>query len=285
MSDASLDSRIRERASTFSRGFRRVAEYVTDQQNAAGLLTASSLADNVGVSEATVVRFAQTLGYSGYPDMRRALQVMLKNEVTTVSRFASTVGSTAGDSILRSYLTDDAEALHRSVSTVAADQFDSAVQLLTDARRVYTVGNLMSFPAAQLLRSGLRMIGIDARTIEGPGSDASLDLHDGDERDVVVSVALRRYNAQTVAAVDLAQEMKMGRIAITDDVLSPTATRSDLALVVATNRSEFFQSTTTVTSVVNALVTACSLVRPDRSESELSALERHWTRARVFHQE
>lgn len=285
MNDTSLDSRIRERASAFSRSFRRLAEYVTDQSNTAGLLTASSLAEKVGVSEATVVRFAQSLGYDGYPDMRRAMQTMLRNEVTTVSRFASTVGTAAGDSVLSAYLTDDAEAVQRSVGTVDPQQFEFAVSRLVDARRVYTVGNLMSFPAAQLLRSGLRMIGIDARTMEGPGSDAALDLHDGDERDVVVSVALRRYNAQTVAAVDLAQEMKMCRIAITDDVLSPTATRSDYALVVATNRSEFFQSTTAVTSVVNALVTACSLVRPDRSQVELSTLERHWTRARVFHQD
>ncbi|GAF46430.1 hypothetical protein RW1_031_00120 [Rhodococcus wratislaviensis NBRC 100605] len=129
------------------------------------------------------------------------------------------------------------------------------------------------------------MIGIDALVVDGAGSDSALDFHNCDARDVVVSVALRRYNAATVRAVELAAAVGMKCIAITDDTLSPTATRSEIALVAATTRTEFFQSTTSVTALVSALVTACSVARPERSKTKLAALESHWTQAQTFFQD
>ncbi|GAF46429.1 hypothetical protein RW1_031_00110 [Rhodococcus wratislaviensis NBRC 100605] len=124
------DSRLGQ---NLSKGQRRIAEFVVDQQNAAGLLTAADLARAVGVSEATVVRFAQNLSYSGYPEMRRVLQDSLKNDMTTVSRFASTLDSVSGGSVLDSYLTQDIEALRQSAGTVDRRQFDLAVTTLVDA--------------------------------------------------------------------------------------------------------------------------------------------------------
>ncbi|WP_433492157.1 MurR/RpiR family transcriptional regulator [Nocardia grenadensis] len=283
MNTTSLESRIRDAATSLSKAHRRLAEYILDPQNAAGLLTAAELARAVGTSEATVVRFAKSLGYSGYPELRRLLQASLRSEVTTVSRFASTLDSAPSDSMLSAYLTQDVEALLQTGGIIDDEQFDAAVTLLVNARRVHVVGHLMAFPSAHLLRSGLSMIGIDAFVLGGAGTDSVIDLHNCDERDVLVSISLRRYNQSTLRAIELASEVGMSSIAITDDILSPTATRSQLALIVATTRTEFFQSTTSVTSLVNALVTACSVARPELSRTKLAELEAHWGRARTFY--
>jgi len=50
-------------------------------------MTANHLGETVGVSESTVVRFAAELGYDGYPEMRKALQEMIKNIIPIVTKY------------------------------------------------------------------------------------------------------------------------------------------------------------------------------------------------------
>ena len=67
---------IQENMSTFSKGQKRIANYILESYDKAAFMTASRLGKTVSVSESTVVRFAAELGYDGYPSMQRSLQKM-----------------------------------------------------------------------------------------------------------------------------------------------------------------------------------------------------------------
>ena len=82
MSNDILDI-IKERQSTFSKGQRLIAKYITESYDKAAFMTAHRLGQTVGVSESTVVRFAVELGYDGYPKMQKALQEKAKMVVLT----------------------------------------------------------------------------------------------------------------------------------------------------------------------------------------------------------
>ena len=77
---------IQENAPTFSKGQRKIANFILESYDKAAFMTASRLGKKVGVSESTVVRFASELGYDGYPDMQRSLQKMIRNRLTTVQQ-------------------------------------------------------------------------------------------------------------------------------------------------------------------------------------------------------
>ncbi|MGM9474177.1 MurR/RpiR family transcriptional regulator [Pseudarthrobacter sp. YS3] len=279
-----FDERIRSAAQTLSKSHRRIAEYVTAPDSTPGLLTAATIADAVGVSEATVVRFAQALGYKGYPDMQRSMQRALVRDVTTVRRFEATLKDLGpAESVVERCLFEDAQALSATAKTLDAAQVTSAAEAMLKAGHIFVVGHLMAYPAAHLLWIGCRMIGLPATLVESSGADTALHLHEATEDDVLISVSMHRYNAGTVSVVEMAQEIGMGRVAITDDVLSPTAVRSNLALVTAQSGETFFQSTAPVISVVDALLTVCSVMRPERSQSSLARLEENWDRAGTFY--
>lgn len=282
MIEQSLEERLRANAEGFSKGQRRLARYISEQGSTSALLTAAGLAEAVGVSEATVVRFSQALGYTGYPDLRRDLGASLRSDVTTLSRFSSTLESATGSSIVDSSLREDLTGIQRTAATLDDGQLRAAAGAIMSGGRVWAVGALMSFPAAHLLRTGLRMIGVDANVLDGSVGSSGLEFQNRGRADVLVSVALRRYNAGTVDSVELARSLGMTCIAITDNVLSPTATRSHQVLLVAPTEQEFFQSTTSVISVVTALVTACSLQRPDESRERLAGLEQRWSESGTF---
>ena len=84
--DKDILSVIREASAGFSKGQRKIAKYILENYDEAAFMTASKLGTTVNVSESTVVRFAAELGYDGYPAMRKALQEMIRNCLTSVQR-------------------------------------------------------------------------------------------------------------------------------------------------------------------------------------------------------
>ena len=71
---ADLLKKIEEKMPEFSKGQKRIAAYILEHYEKAAYLTASKMGAIVGVSESTVVRFANELGYNGYPEFQQSLQ-------------------------------------------------------------------------------------------------------------------------------------------------------------------------------------------------------------------
>lgn len=82
--------RIESSFKRMSKGQKLIAEYILNNYDKAAFMTASRLGEVVGVSESTVVRFANALNYDGYPKLQKALQEMIRNKLTTVQRIEMT---------------------------------------------------------------------------------------------------------------------------------------------------------------------------------------------------
>lgn len=76
MEHLNLLQRIEKKSSEFSKGQRRLAQYITENYDIAAYLTASKLGKEAGVSESTVVRFAYQLDYEGYQSCRRQFRLL-----------------------------------------------------------------------------------------------------------------------------------------------------------------------------------------------------------------
>jgi len=68
---------------------KRIANYLRRNQEECAFLSAAELADRLGLSEATMVRFARTLGFNSYPAMRTVLQDAFRSRVTHSARLRS----------------------------------------------------------------------------------------------------------------------------------------------------------------------------------------------------
>ena len=131
---------LQERATTFSKGQRAIARYITESYDKAAFMTASKLGRTVGVSESTVVRFAVELGYDGYPTMQKAMQEMVLNRLTSVQRIEVANDRIGDQDILSLVLQSDMEQLRKTVSSVDRKDFSAAVNAILDARRIYVLG-------------------------------------------------------------------------------------------------------------------------------------------------
>ena len=72
---------IQENMHTFSKGQKRIANFILESYDKAAFMTASRLGKRVNVSESTVVRFASGLGFDGFPDFQSVLADWVKNKL------------------------------------------------------------------------------------------------------------------------------------------------------------------------------------------------------------
>lgn len=100
---------IQAKFSRLSKGQKLIAEYILKHYDKAAFMTAAKLGASVDVSESTVVRFANELGFNGYPKLQKSLQELIKNKLTTVQRIELSNDFIGEESALKVVLKSDME--------------------------------------------------------------------------------------------------------------------------------------------------------------------------------
>ena len=128
-----LIAMIEEGMHTFSKGQKRIANYILEHYDKAAYMTASKLGALVGVSESTVVRFAIELGFEGYPEMQKSLQELIRMKLTSVQRVEVTNSLIGEGDVLEKILMSDAEKIRRTLEEVDREAFEAAVDKIVAA--------------------------------------------------------------------------------------------------------------------------------------------------------
>ena len=132
--DSNLLVRIDLSRKSFSKGQRKIASFIEEHYDTAAFMTAAKLGEVVGVSESTVVRFAATLGYDGYPYLQKAMQEMIRDKLTSIQRIEVTTGRIAGGDVVENVLNQDIDKIKRTIEEVSREDFNKAVEAIINAK-------------------------------------------------------------------------------------------------------------------------------------------------------
>ena len=120
---------------------KKVMTYILQNSEEAAFMTAAHLSRKAGVSEATVVRFARRLDFSGYPEMQGALRENLQNRLSTVTRIEKTVKKVRNtEDVLTKVMQEDIHNLSQTLLDISVEAFQQAVTDMQHARRIFVVG-------------------------------------------------------------------------------------------------------------------------------------------------
>jgi DNA-binding MurR/RpiR family transcriptional regulator len=265
---------------------RAIGRYLAASYRMAASQTAAEVSAAVGTSEATVIRFALRLGYDGYPDLRRHLHRMVHEDLTSVELLQRPLPG-KGRQRRRDALTSVVEAEMEHLRALAADlsreDLGRLVSGLHDAPRVYVAGHRASASLAEFLGYTLAKVHPDVVILTRGGSrelDAFRSVPAGAW---LVALAFARYPRETLDAMDLAREERLGVGAITDSVLSPVAKRADVVLPVAVEPVSFVDSYAAPQALIAALLVEYGLRAPERTRSGLARFEGLVKRHAVFY--
>lgn len=268
---------------SFSKGQRRIANYILENYDKAAFLTASKLGAITGVSESTVVRFASELGYDGYPAMRKALQEMITNRLTSVQRIEVTKSIIDEDNILESVLSSDIEKVKATLDEIDHDEFNRAADAIVKAEHIYIIGMRSSSGLANFLGFYLNMLFPNVHVVnESYASDMFEQIMRINTHDVLIAMSFPRYSKKTLSAIRFARDRDVNVISITDAETSLAARLSTIRLYAKSNMLSFVDSLVAPLSLLNALIITVSK-RTDRDIMEqFTNLEDIWAEYQVY---
>ncbi len=274
---------LKERQSTFSKGQRLIAKYITEEYDKAAFMTANRLGKTVGVSESTVVRFAVDLGFDGYPSMQKAMQEMVLNRLTSVQRIEVANNRIGDQDVVSMVVQSDMEKLRQTGETLNRQEFNAAVDAILNAKRVYILGVRSAAPLADFLGYYLNYMFNNVHTITGCGTSEMFEKIVGvDNRDVVIAFSFPRYSSATTKGAQYCRSTGATVIGITDNRESPLGQSSDHVLCAKSDMVSLVDSLVAPLSVVNALIVAIASRRQKELHRTFESLERIWDQYNVY---
>ena len=273
---------IRQQMDGFSKGQKRIADYILNDYDKAAFMTAAKLGKTAQVSESTVVRFAAELGYSGYPAMQKALQELIRGRLTSVQRIHASEETMEGDLLTR-IMHRDMETISATIEGVDRTAFANVVEQLLAAEHVYILGVRSSSFLAGYLNFYLRLLMDNVILVQNYAAGEIYEqmVHIG-PKDVLIAISFPRYSNMVIHAVDMAYERGAGVIAITDNGMSPLMPYATEALFVQCEALSYVDSLAAPLSFLNALVLAVGRRKRQEVDETFSQLEQVWSKYDIF---
>ena len=274
---------VESRMSTFSKGQRLIAQYVIDNYDKAAYMTASKLGAEVNVSESTVVRFANELGFEGYPEFQHSLQEYVRTKLTSFQRIEVTNNLLGDSDILTKVLVADSDNIRHTLEELDRDDFETSVDKIINAKNVYILGVRSSSYLAGFLSYNLNMIFDNVRLVQTTSGNEMFEqiMNIGGD-DVMIGISFPRYSKRIINAVDYAKSKGANVIAISDSELSPIAHQADHVLVAKNEMVSFVDSLAAPMSLINAIIVAIAKKKQDELSVRLRRLEEIWDEYDVY---
>ena len=205
-------------------------------------LTIAELADFAQVSSATITRFCESLGYSGYGELKSAIAIALERKRVDNEQFAIADGDiTEEDSIdetLYKISFQEAEAISATARNIDRKSLDQAAQAIMGARRLDIYGQGSSSLAALDLQQKLHRIGLTAFS----WSDNHLALTSAavlTDQDVAIAISHSGVTTEIFQILETAKKSGAKTIALTNYPASPLGRLADVTLLTSASESRF----------------------------------------------
>ena len=251
-----LSAEIRARFDEFSRSQKDVGQYIVDHLDEASFHTAEELARRANTSSSTVVRFAQALGFEGFPE----LQAAARDEYRRVREGDGAPIDQGTQPLFPIDQTEFEAALaadHVNVEETARrldrEQVEASVELISRADRIVLCGTDQMAFFASYLRHLLMLLDLRAEVVASPSQEGLAKLGRIDEQTVLVGFSAGRPHPLVVRAMKLARNRRAATIAIADATLSEVAKLGDQKLFYSSNSPAYVRSHAALLSVVQAL--------------------------------
>ena len=278
---AGLDERIAAARPELSPAEDRVASFFAQHREEVVFLSAMEIAARLDTSDATVIRAAQSLGYSGLPDLKTELRDALRTRATPTLRLGRSLEDLGEDpaAVLEHVLATEVELLHDARETLRAQDFDRALGLLAKAERVVIQGLGPNAPLAEYFAARLRRMRRPALAVGARGqalADALLDMRKGD---VAIVLAYDRQNPESELTLERARDLGLPSILVTDTLGLALAGQFTVALSARRAGGGMFHLSAITVVVLDALL--FGLAGRDRAGALGAAEELQEIRARI----
>lgn len=276
-------TRIEQQLPEMSKSHKKIGGYILNHFDKAVFMTAAQLGKELQISESTVVRFAYALGFSGYPQFQKELEVCVQNRLSGKEGMGESYYGRSQSEILTSVMKADMEKLQHTIEHLDAAAFEMAVEMILSAETVYVMGLRSNEPLAGFLHFYLNMIRRNVVLLSTTSVTETFEqMMYINEKDCFIGISFPRYSMRTLKAMEFANDRNARVIALTDNINSPMNLYSSCNLCARSDMVSIVDSLVAPLSVINALVVALVLKCPGEVRRNMETLEKVWNDYQVY---
>jgi DNA-binding MurR/RpiR family transcriptional regulator len=254
---------------------RRIAEAVLSEPTLLAFGTVTELADRVGTSRPSIVRFANKLGFDGYTLLQKHVRSDLSHQLARPSERIRRKGETVAPARMAIN-----GAMSSVFSAVEGRQLELLAAPLVRADTVWVLSGETSQAGAQVFHSGLSMVRPGVRWLEE--HSFGTDLSDAGTQDAAVIFDFFRYRRQVTTAARALADSGVTIVAITDSPLSPLVDLADVWSEIEVPAVGPFDSSVPVVAIAELLVSQVARVLQDEATARIDRIETLWEKTEVF---
>lgn len=246
---------ISEEYGQFTKGEKLIANYLRRNQDESAFLSVGELAARLGLSEATLVRFARKLGFESYPAMRESLQENFRRRVSHSARLRNRLDDLrqAGD-IFEKVTVSEIDYLTEALQTVDRQALQKAVDQMGACEHIYVFATGPSISLVHLLNLRLTRFGKQVIPLTLTGRETLEPLLLMTERDLLFAIGFFDVNPTLQIVLDYAQEVGCPSILLTDTLGSVVGEKVDIILAAKRGPVSAFHSLVVPMTIINALL-------------------------------
>lgn len=259
-----------------------IGDYILDHETDACFMTSTELATELDVSEASVIRFARALGFTGYMDFQKNLR---KSHTERLNRISSAVAvpyerlqasmAVEGGDYIQEFLMNTETNITSVVRNNPKETFDAAIELLVQARRKYIVASRANTGVAAYFNLLLRHQLPDVIPTWESSVNVIDHMCDIGSRDCVILFSFPRYSEMDRQALQMAEDAGAKILVITDRPSAPMARYASVLLTVDVDTNTFFNSYVGVQLVMEILSAGLSRRVGGANAEKLQLIDRY----------
>ncbi len=264
--------KIKNNINTFTKTEKKIAKFVSENQKDIAFYSIHDLSEKLKLGRASIIRFANKLGYDGFASFRKEVISELRNDITPLEKYKIHLHDSSDDNFsLNQIAKNEVDNINYTLNNLDKKSLDKSVDYIRKANSIYIVGMSLSSYLSGITSYLLQRIGYKAFYLNQPGLSFIEQLININSKDVLIAFSFPDFSKETIQAAEYAVKQKVKVIAITNSITAPIVEHSSSQLIVKTDSYNFTNSLSPIVVMIYGLIS--EVVVKDKNRS-LKALDR-----------
>jgi len=268
-----IKDKIRSKYNSLPKNHRKIADYFINNFDKIPFLNLQDLSEKTGASVASIVRFAQRAGYTGFSDLREAIAASLQKGLHNSEIFPLLEKRKFEDDLLTEVANIDIKNINDTLNFIDRNTFNFVVERISSAEMVHTAGLGISYLLAEILAYQLTQVGIKSKVLEHTHTLFHEQILFLNQKDLLIVFSFSPYSKETVDLARFTEEKKIDVISITNKPASPITFYTKANLIVESRNMLFTNSFAAISVLINAIATSCAVKDKARAKRILKESE------------
>jgi DNA-binding MurR/RpiR family transcriptional regulator len=266
----------------FRGNHRVIANKIVTEFHKMAFLSGVEMARECSVSISAITRFAQMMGYKGFPEFKRALEEIYRDRITPYEMFEGFIKKADETSLIKLSVSQDLENITRMNGMLKKDVLDQVVELMDKAQRIHLAAIGVSEILVDIMRAFLDALDKPFNVLKDYGLTKRAEITEFTEKDLFIGFSFQRIFKEIWEMTKTLKNRNVKTIAVTDSLLNPLAIEADITLVAPVTGTTFVLSMAAPLVLVNLLTNSLAAIDKGKSLKTLEKVKNMWEKYPIF---